>query len=204
MWASFKEWFKRLSTGRQYAVVLGTGFVVLLLIGAVSGGGEDSGSSSGGDEAAVTTSEATTTGNTADTPPPAPTARGTIREAVNEVDPGDGVRSVSIKRTEPSGYRVVVRFDSADNLTRGLRRAGVENDMRDIYKGIYTSSATAKVQEVQIEAWSPLIDKYGNESDGSVFTTVLDSSTAEQINWDNAEGLDFNDIWLQTFKLDDF
>ncbi|HMS81769.1 MAG TPA: hypothetical protein PKC20_20050, partial [Burkholderiaceae bacterium] len=60
-------------------------------------------------------------------------ARGTIREAVNEVDPGDGVRSVSIKRTEPSGYRVVVRFDSADNLTRGLRRAGVENDMRDIY-----------------------------------------------------------------------
>jgi hypothetical protein len=39
MWTHFKAWFKRQSTGRQYAVVLGAGFVVLVLAAAVSGGG---------------------------------------------------------------------------------------------------------------------------------------------------------------------
>ena len=57
MWARFKDWFKNQSTGRQYAVVFGIGFVVLVLVGAASGGDKKQGgsdSSSSGDSVTAT------------------------------------------------------------------------------------------------------------------------------------------------------
>lgn len=204
MWPKFKAWFQRQSTGRQYAVVIAAIVAVFALIGAASGGDQGSKTSSSGGDASVSPSQATTKDQKRTSAPPRPpSTREQIRKLVDHVDPGDKVRAVDFSRVG-SKLRVVVEFDLSDNLTRGLRRAGVENDMRDVYKAVYTAPAGRKVRSMELQAWTALVDRFGKESQGSAFTTALDDETAAQVNWDNADVLNFNHIWLQLFKLPDF
>jgi hypothetical protein len=40
-----------------------------------------------------------------------------------------------------------------------------------------------------------MIDQMGNESEDVVYKTRLDRQTAEQINWENASALEWDNIW---------
>lgn len=138
-------------------------------------------------------------------PKPKPkTTKGRLKAAIDEAAPGDKVRYVKITGSKGSGYEILVRFDLSDSLTRGLRRKSVENDMRDVYRAVYDGRDGAAIDGVRVEAWTPLIDTRGNEEDGSAFSTSMAPEVGREVNWNNADGLDFNRLWSIDFKLNDF
>lgn len=94
------------------------------------------------------------------------------------------------------GWGVFVEFNADDNLTCGSRKRGIERRMIDAYERLYTSPIL--VQQASMTALFPLVDRFGQESDGAVYKTILKRPVASKINWDNKGLIDFEDLWTTT------
>lgn len=93
----------------------------------------------------------------------------------------DYLKNVEVTQQDSGGWNVLVDFNAADNLTTNLRKGGIEGKMSEIYKSLFTSSEDIK--KVSINAYFPLTDQYGNESDGPIYETELEKTEADKINW---------------------
>lgn len=110
---------------------------------------------------------------------------------------GDKLREVRVTPQQNGGFGVFAAFNMSDNLTTSMTKRGVEIDMRDAYKALYTSPYD--VRQAKIVAYGPLQDKFGNGSQDAVFTTSMNSDVGNKINWDNYMALDFNQLWKVSF-----
>ena len=95
------------------------------------------------------------------------------------------------------GYEVVIEFNANENLTKGLMRRGIHNDVRDAYEVLYDSPL--QVGYVTIKALLPLTDQFGNESDGVVFISSMDADIAEKVDWENKSLLDLERMGVVDF-----
>lgn len=91
-------------------------------------------------------------------------------------------RKVEIVKQTDASHGVFVEFNADDNLTKNLRKSGLEDQMSKIYKVLYTQNLD--VATATITAYFLLVDKYGNESEGVVYKTILNKSEADKINWE--------------------
>lgn len=133
-----------------------------------------------------------------DRPRPAPAERGTIaapaspedalRDLVGDVLAGstntgkERLREVEVVPQVDGGYGVFVVFNADDNLTTDLQKGGIELMMCDVYTALYSSSKH-DVRQASVTAYFSLVDKYGQTSDGVVYKSMLDRSTADRVNW---------------------
>ena len=93
----------------------------------------------------------------------------------------------------PKSKLVDVVFEGSPNLTTGMTRRGIENDMVDGYEAIYT--AGVPVHSATIEAHMTIIDARGNEFLGNVYGTKLNGEAARGVNWSNKDITDWGNVW---------
>lgn len=92
-------------------------------------------------------------------------------------------RSLNIRELD-QGLSVDIEFNADDNITHNYRRKGMERQMSQLIKALFTSEAGKDIAEIATTAYFPLTDQYGNEKQTIVYTVVLDKSEADKINWD--------------------
>jgi uncharacterized membrane protein len=118
----------------------------------------------------------------------------------------DRFKSVSVSGTNDEGYIATIEFNASDNLSMKLRKTGIEKDMSEIYTSLYISKLNIK--SVQITAYFPLSDQYGNEYDGKVYSSSLASEKAEKVNWEaDSSALSLEilpNLWTTTFLHPEF
>lgn len=99
--------------------------------------------------------------------------------------------------TIPDGKTVFLKVKAKDSLTNEMARTGTLWQSRDIIKALYTSGLP--IGDCKIVSSSTLVDKYGKKSEGVVMRCALDAKTAEKINWENADTLEWekvlNEYW---------
>ncbi len=90
------------------------------------------------------------------------------------------LREVNVS-TSGSQRDVQIKFNANDNLTSNLVQVGIRSKMSDLYYKLYNSKLP--ISSVTISAYLSLTDKYGNQADDIVYTTILKSDEAEKVNW---------------------
>jgi hypothetical protein len=93
------------------------------------------------------------------------------------------LRDITVATDTDGTYDVLVEFNADNNFTNSMAKNGIEIEMSDVYIALYTSEIGKKIEIVDVKAYLPLTDKYGNTQDGVVYGSVLDGSDAAQINW---------------------
>lgn len=190
-WASYSRVVRRLA---------GTLVVALLAASCTD-------SSSGNPGAVTPTLETTPVPD----PTPEPTTEERIRRVAQRVFLGtantDGaprkLRELAVlAASADQAYTVAIEFNADDNFTDRLRKLGIESDMRDAYKALFTSGLP--ISSVTVSAYFPLIDRFGNVQAGLVYRTALARSIAERINWQNAELIDWSRLWTVSFVHPEF
>ena len=62
------------------------------------------------------------------------------------------------------------------------RIQGIQKKMSEVYKALYATEHNVLIASVS--AYFPLMDKYGNTSQGLIYRTLLPRTEASKINWD--------------------
>ena len=70
--------------------------------------------------------------------------------------------------------------------------SNVKKAARNIFKSCFTNDKS--LNEVEIKVYSTSMDKYGNDDYSYLATFKMSEETANKINWDNSDKLDFNKI----------
>lgn len=123
------------------------------------------------------------------TPPPAApvSEEDQLRQIVSDVLKGNTnmskprLRKVDVVKQAAGGWGVFAEFNGDDNLTANMRKGGIQSQMAEVYIALHTSGKD--VQTATVAAYFPLVDKYGNESDGVVLKTSLSKAEAAKVNW---------------------
>lgn len=92
-----------------------------------------------------------------------------------------------------------VEFEAADALFMGMTRRGLESDMAAAYTFAFHEPGT-DAELVFVTATFPLIDQFGNTSQGRVLATELDRETAERINWSDPHAIRWEHVWTENFR----
>ncbi len=95
----------------------------------------------------------------------------------------DRLRQVAITPTTEAGESFIIRvvFNADENLTSNLKKQGIELQMAKLYQQLYTNKLP--INRIVIQAYTNLVDQYGNEHDTEVFETFLNKDEADKINW---------------------
>lgn len=91
------------------------------------------------------------------------------------------LRNIDVVQQVHGGWGVFVEYNADDNLWNGLIKAGIEKRMSEIYIALYTS--IYDIRAASVSAYFPLIDKYGKQSDGVMYKSMLSKNEADKINW---------------------
>lgn len=103
-----------------------------------------------------------------------------------------------IKEITREGNAIVVGVKAEDNFTNGLILGGMDRDSGDTFKLIY-NDVGMHPREVLVQGYLPLTDtKTGKESEDVVTVHALKRAEAEQIDWDNADAIQWDSY--RTFK----
>ncbi|MEX2375301.1 MAG: PASTA domain-containing protein [Dehalococcoidia bacterium] len=94
-------------------------------------------------------------------------------------------------------------FEASDNLTRGMIRRGIESDIAQAIRAAFHEPGS-DLDLLHVTASFPLIDQFGNESQGDVYAVTIDRATAGQVNWDNPHAIDWPNVWETRFTHPDF
>lgn len=112
-----------------------------------------------------------------------------IRKLVSEQLKGNNnlgkpyIRKIDVVKQVDRDWGVFVEYNADDSLTKNLRKIGIEKKMSEIYITLYTCGKN--IRSASVAAYFPLVDKYGNESDGVVYKSILDKEEADKINWNS-------------------
>jgi len=76
---------------------------------------------------------------------------------------------------------VIISYNADENLTTNMTLTGIKGKMGELYTKLYKNHLPIK--SVSVCAYMTLSDKYGNNSDDIVYTTVLSKEEAAKVNW---------------------
>lgn len=138
------------------------------------------------------------------TPTPSVNEKQEIEKIVDQILEGKNNRDIDykkdleIKGSSDQGYVIDIVFSGDDSIFgSGSIKGVMESRMSNIYIALYKSEYN--ISEVAISAMFNLVDKYGNETESDVYTTVLGREEAEKVNWDSEDYMLRNrilpDVW---------
>jgi len=109
------------------------------------------------------------------------------KELKGKVSTGkDKLRGYQVDSTE-NGYDIIVTINANEYLTENEIIKWVEKEMTKIYLMLYKSEYDTNY--VQIQAYFPTMDQYGNLIDQNIYTTEIDKEIAQKINWDQDDSI---------------
>ncbi len=200
------DWFKGLSKLGKAGVIIG--IIILGMIGAAASTPEENNN---------TPKEETVAEQTAEKPTEKPevkeetkplTEEGKIKKLVsNQFDEKTNTDKESIIKIDiieqiDGGWGVFVEFNANDNLTENLWKIGMEKQMAEVYKALYTGDMD--IRTASAAAYFLLVDKYGNEKDDMVYKTILDKEEADKVNWDADDSMlkieILPSVWTVSYK----
>jgi hypothetical protein len=167
----------------------------VLVIGVIAGSEDDGNDSS----EATSTSTSTSTIAARESRPPAnlsPSVR--IRVLMDE-EFGGQLKSVKVSDAFEGGYIVLVVYDEDEDLSASFTEMAIESEMIDAYEALFTEPGL-KVREAEIDARIMLVDRFGNESFGAGWETLMTGDVGRRIQWDRSEYLDFEELWDTRYK----
>jgi hypothetical protein len=174
------------------------GLILIVLLGAMFGEDADPEANSAPAAESAATEEATAVSPEAPTdaasekPSGTPEPNLTPKQQV-EADLADsGISHPRVLWNRPERGYVTVKFRVGDNLTDGFIRLGIADDVFSAAEAFRDSGV--KYDRLLFEGTFPLVDKYGNESQGTVFRTQLKRSTVNKINYDNVTVTDWEGL----------
>lgn len=91
------------------------------------------------------------------------------------------VEKIEITENSDGTYNADVRFNSDDNLSKGLIKTGVQIKTAEIMTALFTERKD--IRKVIVYALFPLQDKYGNTTRGDIYVAELNVSEAKKVNW---------------------
>lgn len=97
---------------------------------------------------------------------------------------------VSVEYVEADG-EAIVKVRNESFWSAGSLRETLYMDAADLLKELHKIDG---LQTVNLQAYSPLTDKYGNTEDGLIMTTQFYSETLAKINYDNINPKNIPDI----------
>ena len=153
--------------------------VLFLVVGScLAGGGDDTKSSDGAKEKPSATK----------TVPKTP--KGKLQAAVDQT---------SAKKPRVNEYFTIdgvthatVQFSVQDNLTNGMTRTGIAQDVFAMAEAALKSKVP--FDEIAFRGMFPLSDVYGNTKPGQVFYTTFDRTELKKVNFDNVLVTKFSNI----------
>lgn len=147
---------------------------------------------------------------TADTPKQASSKPKTLDEAVKNIvieelgekTNTDKKRIIDIKINNDAGTTdkndkiVTVKLYADDNLTAKMLKSRALSDSKKVFEKLFQNNEVSKALLI----WEfTLVDKYGNESDGTILRVGIDRQTADKINWENFDYNNFETVAQQYF-----
>lgn len=163
--------------GRGCLVLIGLLIVFFILIGALSSGGEK--------EKLIPTPTSVKQEEEAEKKAESPEEQ--IKKLIQEHLEGNNNLGypyedrIEIKQNPNGKYSVVVDFNADDNLTKGLIKTGIQMEVAEILKSLFTKRDD--IDEAIISALFPLQDKYGNPFMGDIYKAELEAEEAKKVNW---------------------
>lgn len=148
--------------------------------------------------------EEETTASPEPAPPPKPqTPEEKLRMRIEKtfMEPKQDVQALELRDSGAGCYNVYVKFNASPGFTRSVSVDGTEYQMQDVYKAAYAKQGLANlVCSVTTEATGELTDNRGNVTKETVYSTSMDSATADTINWKNAASVDFPSVWTVQYE----
>lgn len=206
---SILAWRSSLPVAGKWTI---TGIVVVVFIVAVLSGQSPSGSEalpapSSGSATATVSSGAPASNSPS--PTPAPDAKSVIGGALEGVFDGETNWDKPAPRFGKvevfkgfRGWVALVEINADDILTAGLTKDGIEADMKDAYKVIF--SAGYKIRYASVTANFMLVNQFGKSSVGPVYETKMWGNVGSRINWNNVDLVDFGKVWEVLFLNQSF
>jgi len=126
-----------------------------------------------------------------------------VKKAANGKFDPDKTASVIF---DPFTGAVSIETRAADNFTNSWIRDGIASDIADTLQAIKLdekgfdyetdgkSTPVYGVEKIIFVITFPLVDKYGNESEGTVVSATYTKETLEAIVWKNKYSIDFTEI----------
>lgn len=106
-----------------------------------------------------------------------------VRNAVGD-ETGHELHEVGVVESDGGEFLVTVTFEVTDVFTAGSAKTDMEDIMADTYMAVYPEH---DVHSVSVHGQAPLVDNYGNEDTKTVYSTLLEKSEADKVNWDADE-----------------
>ena len=94
---------------------------------------------------------------------------------------GAKLKNIDIKEVD-NKFQIEISLNANNTLSNDMIIKGINIDTAIIYKELYNNNLN--INKVQIIAFCPFLDKYGNEYEKSIYITELNDIKAEKINWD--------------------
>jgi len=94
----------------------------------------------------------------------------------------DKLRSTNVVAQIDGGWGVFVEYNPDEGISNDWTKKGIEVDMAKLYRVIYKNTGK-DIRTATIAAYVPMVDKYGNTSDGMAYKTMLDKDVADKVNW---------------------
>lgn len=130
--------------------------------------------------------QATTEAPEATTEAPEPL---TNDELIGQALADSGVKGAAV---DEDFENLVVTFPVQDNFSAHLIKVGAENDAKALMEALNNSEA--EFTDLGIRGTFPLVDNYGNETDGQVLWAYFEQDSLNKINWDNLLILELSEI----------
>lgn len=106
---------------------------------------------------------------------PTPTQPATLQDELRR-------QHIEVKEVDTEGDTIVVIFKVGDNITANLRRIGAQKDVLTIMEAAHHFHPG---KHLTVRGDFPLVDKYGNESEGMVLLLNYSPATLARVNYEN-------------------
>jgi len=90
---------------------------------------------------------------------------------------------VSGFRLDSESGLLTVEFNGRDNLTDGLIRSGIQQDVTDVLKAVYYRSGLVPYKSVMVVVWFKLTDSFGNTENSVIVRATYSLDTLKKVNW---------------------
>ena len=104
-----------------------------------------------------------------------------IKSIISSQLDGADIRKVQLTKLKDNSLDLTIKYNAGENLTVGMFKGLIKHTMEDLYKKLFTSNLNLHV--VDIVAYCPTVDQYGNNSYGIAYATRLSRAVAKKINW---------------------
>lgn len=187
--------------------------VLLLMLGGISSLFSDDETE---EQASIPASEETTEKVT-EPSPPAPAKNRKKNKEKKEPPPEPQTPEESIRANTRTGQPLLrnkltdldVFPDPGNGCTRAkidYRTTGgmsVDFEMEEVYVAAYTDRwVGGELCNVEVHAYDTLTDRFGQQEDVLVYSTHIDGSQADRVNWNQPDLVDFESVWTVDYAHD--